>query len=691
MIYNNGDHGIDNTNHSTGNRIISNTVYKSVTAGINVEGTSTGVTIANNISMDNGIASPRTHSDIRVESGSTAGTTLDYDLLNLSTPDTLVIWNSVAYTTLPALRAASGQEAHGIQADPKFANAAGGNLHLLTGSPAIDSANSGASGQPAQDADDNERVDDPATPNTGAGPRAFDDRGAYEYQAPLVDHMVISPAGPTITAGGSQAFTAQGFDAGGNLIGDVTSTTSFSIAPDGSCTANTCTATMAGPHTITATNGRAVATASLSVIAGALHHLVLSPATGTIASGGSQAYTAQGRDQYNNSLGDVTSTTTFTIAPNGSCTGATCTALQAGAHTVTGTNTGKTGTASLTVTAGTANHILITPSSASLTAGGSQTYTAQSFDAAGNPVANVTRDSRRSTVTPDGSCLGAVCTATTAGPHTVTGDDLGMTSSATLTVNPGPLDHLALTPASSSISAGGSQAYSADGRDQYDNSLGDVTSTTTFTIAPNGSCTGAVCTATTAGAHTVTGTKAGKTGTATLNVTSGSIDHLVLSPASATIGSGGSQSYTATAFDSSNNSLGDVTAQHHVHDRTRRIVRPGHLHRHHRRPPHHHRHRRQRHCHRLAAGEREHDGPHRDQPVQRHHRRRRLPGLHRPGVRQLQQLAGRRHLRHHLHDRTRRLLHRRHLHRHHGRAAHGHRQRQRQDQHRVADGARRPA
>ena len=101
------------------------------------------------------------------------------------------------------------------------------------------------------------------------------------------------------------------------------------------------------------------------------------------------------------------------------------------------------------------------------------------------------------------------------------------------------LDHLVLSPASATISAGGSQAYTAEGRDQYDNSLGDMTASTTFSIAPNGSCTGATCTASVAGPHTVTGTKSGKTGTASLQVTAGAgLDHIVISPASATISRG---------------------------------------------------------------------------------------------------------------------------------------------------------
>ena len=53
---------------------------------------------------------------------------------------------------------------------------------LRAGSPAIDSANSGAPGQPDLDVAGQARVDDPATVDTGVGSRTYDDRGAYEYQ-----------------------------------------------------------------------------------------------------------------------------------------------------------------------------------------------------------------------------------------------------------------------------------------------------------------------------------------------------------------------------------------------------------------------------------------------------------------------------------------------------------------------------
>ncbi len=189
ISYHNGDHGID-VLACVGVRIVANTVYDNVTAGINLEGGSTAGTVANNLSVDNGIQSPRTPGDIRVDSHSTAGTAVDYNTVFSTAPDTLLIWSSIGYTTLAAFQAESGQMAHGAVADPEWADPTAGAFQLTAGSPAIDSADSGVSGQPSTDIDGHPRVDDPATTDTGSGPHTYDDRGAVEFQ-PLVG--AISP------------------------------------------------------------------------------------------------------------------------------------------------------------------------------------------------------------------------------------------------------------------------------------------------------------------------------------------------------------------------------------------------------------------------------------------------------------------------------------------------------------------
>ncbi|HEV8649332.1 MAG TPA: PKD domain-containing protein, partial [Actinomycetes bacterium] len=157
-------------------------VYDNVTAGINVEGDSPGATVANNLSVDNAIGSPRTRGNIRVDATSVAGTTVDANLVSLSAPGVMYTWGSTGYSSLAAFRAATGQEARGIQADPRFVGAGAGDFRLGAGSPAVDSADSGVSGQQASDADGRPRTDDPGVANTGTGPRPYDDRGALERQ-----------------------------------------------------------------------------------------------------------------------------------------------------------------------------------------------------------------------------------------------------------------------------------------------------------------------------------------------------------------------------------------------------------------------------------------------------------------------------------------------------------------------------
>ena len=182
VSYDNGDHGVDVTGGSARAQVVANSIYGNVTAGINVEGDSKGVTIANNVSIQNGVGSPRTKSNIRVDASSVPGSSLDYDIVSVEGGQgVLLIWNSVSYTSLAALKA-KGQEPHGLQADPRWKDAANGDFHLTADSPAIDSATSLVRSQPRADINRTERTDDPDTPNTGAGPRLYDDRGAFEFR-----------------------------------------------------------------------------------------------------------------------------------------------------------------------------------------------------------------------------------------------------------------------------------------------------------------------------------------------------------------------------------------------------------------------------------------------------------------------------------------------------------------------------
>ncbi|MER7004890.1 right-handed parallel beta-helix repeat-containing protein [Dactylosporangium sp. NPDC000555] len=186
VTYNNGDHGIDNLN-VTGGRLIGNTVYHNCTSGINVEGTSGNYVVVNNIAVDNavypaynGIACNRRAGNIGIWDSAPATTVVDSNLVYLSKPGTMYVFGS-SFASLAAMRAATGQEQHGLQANPLFVNAAGGNLRLSQGSPAIDSADSGVDGEQPVDINGTPRRDDPAVPNTGIGPRPYDDRGAYEF------------------------------------------------------------------------------------------------------------------------------------------------------------------------------------------------------------------------------------------------------------------------------------------------------------------------------------------------------------------------------------------------------------------------------------------------------------------------------------------------------------------------------
>ncbi|MGI8678630.1 MAG: Ig-like domain repeat protein [Jatrophihabitans sp.] len=179
------------------------------------------------------------------------------------------------------------------------------------------------------------------TPSAGvnAGGRVSDTASVTGGNAPsgAVTFKLFGPADTTCT--GTPVFTNDGTLAAG-------SASSGNYRP-----------TVAGTYHWTATyNGdtrnnpvsSGCADEPVTISAAGLDHLVLSPASASIPFGTSQAYTAEGFDQFGNDRGPV-SGVTYSIDGAGTCTGNACTGPP-GSYTVTGTKNGKTGTASLTVT-----------------------------------------------------------------------------------------------------------------------------------------------------------------------------------------------------------------------------------------------------------------------------------------------------------------------------------------------------
>jgi len=178
LSYRNGDHGFGHL-ESTGNVLNSNVAWDNVRDGISVEGGSTGTQVWNTIMVENGVDSSRFC--LFVDSTSTPGFVSNYNLIWNPTSQNPVKYANVQYASLAAFSGATGHDFASFQSDPRFASPMTGDFRLQSGSKAIDSGHSGTPHWQADDFVKHVRVDDAPTPNDGAGPVLFADRGVYEF------------------------------------------------------------------------------------------------------------------------------------------------------------------------------------------------------------------------------------------------------------------------------------------------------------------------------------------------------------------------------------------------------------------------------------------------------------------------------------------------------------------------------
>ena len=258
------------------------------------------------------------------------------------------------------------------------------------------------------------------------------------------NHLVLAPAGPTVVAGATQAFTAEAFDSLNVDLGDVTASTRFAISGTGSCAANVCGSAVAGDHTITGTDGPATGSTVLHVSSAGANHLVLTPAGASILVGATQTYKAEGFDSLNHDVGNLTSVTRFTISGAGTCTANACGSNIGGDYTVTGKVGAATGTTVLHVLA--PNHLILSPAGATIVAGATQAFAAEGFDSHNVDLGSFTPRTTF-TISAPGTCAANACGATTGGTYTVTGKFGAVTGTTTLHVSKAGATFFALTPA----------------------------------------------------------------------------------------------------------------------------------------------------------------------------------------------------------------------------------------------------
>jgi PKD repeat protein len=114
------------------------------------------------------------------------------------------------------------------------------------------------SGEQTTDLEGNGRIDDPGMPNTGAGARSYDDRGAYEFQG-----ATDSPPAAVLSVSPASGFTPLEVtaDASGSTDSDATPIASYrfdfgdgsaAVGPQPGATASH-TYTAAGTYTVTVT------------------------------------------------------------------------------------------------------------------------------------------------------------------------------------------------------------------------------------------------------------------------------------------------------------------------------------------------------------------------------------------------------------------------------------------------------
>ncbi len=287
---------------------------------------------------------------------------------------------------------------------------------------------------------------------------------------PTLATIVLSPSAGSIKQGESKNFTASTLDQYGNPIA---ASLVWTVTNGESVNAGTVTAPVAGNAVVTATSGNIFGTASLTIVAPVLSSIAVSPMAASIAVGQGQQFSAQGFDQWGNSMAIPS---LMWSASNGdavvSNTGlAAGVSADKGVGIVASSGAIQSAAASLTVLPLVPTTLTVAPLSP-LFVGGTQQASATVLDQFGKPMnVPVSWSSLNADATVSGSGL---VTAVSAGSATITATTGGVSNSSSFTVTAYVLTTITVTSPLRLIytgAYGSTVQMSAQGFDQFNNPM----------------------------------------------------------------------------------------------------------------------------------------------------------------------------------------------------------------------------
>ncbi|HEY0263672.1 MAG TPA: Ig-like domain-containing protein [Granulicella sp.] len=299
--------------------------------------------------------------------------------------------------------------------------------------------------------------------------------------------ITITPANPTVTAGGTLQLTATGTNADGTTQ-DLTGSLTWSTSNPAVATVTNGVITGVGPGTatITATAPDGTTTTVTVTVSPALVSLAIIPATNTITKGTTQQFTVTGT-YTDGTTKDLTTLATWTSsnpAVISITSGGLATGLTDGSATLTATYQGQTAsTAAIQDVAATTavSGLSVVPTSARIALGTPEKLSAIASYADGSH-ADVSSTATWTSADPTIATIDAngLVTAVGTGTVTLTGTIGGYQSQTTLIVTPATLVSVAMSPTSADFAAGTPQKFSLIGTFS-DGSTQDLSPAATWT------------------------------------------------------------------------------------------------------------------------------------------------------------------------------------------------------------------